>query len=65
MLQKLTDCFVVPPRKDTFTSRFKLVGNGQSFKLDASCDEFGILFGAKNIATIIFDLLHNPVRLKL
>jgi hypothetical protein len=24
------------------------MGNGQSFKLDASCTEFSILFGSKN-----------------
>jgi hypothetical protein len=27
---QITDCFVVPPRKDTFILRFRLVGNGQS-----------------------------------
>jgi hypothetical protein len=33
---QITDCFVVPPRKDTLILRFRLVGNGQSLKLDAN-----------------------------
>jgi hypothetical protein len=29
ILQKLTDCFVVPPRKDTLILSFRYVGNEQ------------------------------------
>jgi hypothetical protein len=42
---QMTDCFVVPPRKDTFFLNERLVGSGQSLKLDASCAKFKILFG--------------------
>jgi hypothetical protein len=33
---QITDCFVVPPRKDTFILGFRFVGNGQSLKLAPS-----------------------------